>query len=266
MNSRLDTLRISDALYGPTGSHCYHNQSSLAETKRTELTDNESFDDAEEIRCRLLEEDVPGFPAWVGQSGVCDDDSLSSLSSDEGRSNRRRPIFATHWEKTSATRSTYARTGPFPKRKLVAHPCPYSVGSDDEDGSNASKSGNTYERTLKQEERIETSSAKVNSDRRSIFAGCLSRTEPSLQRVVSSCFAMSPQLSALSRRNAFSDSALVVKRLPSCLRPSKYSGNKLIRDCSRRSLPVSFAATVSVVKFEAPQEQWAASGWSSLFH
>ena len=265
MNSPLDTQSISDALNGPTGrsGHCYQNKSSLAETKHTELTGIESYDDAE-IRCRLVDEEVTGFPAWVEQSGCCDDDSMSSLESDEGRSSQRRPIFASHWEKSSVTRST-KRIGPFPKRKLVPHPCPYSVGSDDEVGSTASNSGNTYERTLKQDEGIKASS-EVNPDRRSIFARCLSRVEPPLQRAVSSCFSMSPQLSALSRRNALSDSALVVKKSPSCLRSSKYSGAKPVRDASRRSLPVSFNSTVSVVKYEIPQEQWAATGWSSLFH
>ena len=115
-------------------------------------------------------------------------------------------------------------------------------------------------------EGIKTSSSTVNSDRRSIFAGCIARTEPSLQRAASSCFAMSPQLSALSRRNAFSDSALVVKKLPSCLRSSKYSGTKAMRDFPTQSLPVKFASTVKIVKYEIPQEQWAPAGWSTLFH
>lgn len=265
MNSRLDSMRISDAPFGPSSGHSNRIKGSLAETQHTELTGVESFDDAE-IHCRLVEEEASRLPSRVDISGeFCDDDSLSSLSSDEAKPSQRRPIFASHWDKSSATRSM-KRSGPFPKRKLVAHPCPYSTESDDDVGSLTDHSGNTYERMLKQQEGIKTSSSTVNSDRRSIFAGCITRTEPSLQRAASSCFAMSPQLSALSRRNAFSDSALVVKKPPSCLRSSKYSGTKPVRESPSQSLPVKFSPTVKIVKYEIPQEQWAAAGWSSLFH
>jgi hypothetical protein len=57
-----------------------------------------------------------------------------------------------------------------------------------------------------------------------------------------------------------------VKTPPSCLRSSKYSGNKPVLKSPDQSLPVKFAATVKIVKYEIPQEQWAAAGWSSMFH
>jgi hypothetical protein len=141
--------------------------------------------------------------------------------------------------------------------------------SDDEsdDGSReaTSISGNTYERTLLKREGIKPSPPDNNIPRRRLFAGCMNHDNTKPVQRSNSCFGpVSSPMMMLSRRNACSDSALVVRKMSSCLRPPKYSGEEPSRHLDR-SRSVTFAQSASMVKYEIPQEQWAASGWSSYF-
>lgn len=267
MTSLDDTTREFGVfqLHHSASDRCHPTKTSLAGTKQTALTCPVSCSDDDEVDCEINDEQSNMFPRWVHPSKeVSDDASLSSMSSNENETCQRRQIFAMHWDRSPSTHSS-KRNRPFPKAQIATRPCPFSGGSDNDVDSDETDSENTYERTLKQQEGIKESSLLANSGRRRIFGGCMNRSDAQLERSTS-CFAMSPKLSALTRRNAFSDSALVVQKLPSCLRPSKYSGDKRTRISSDRSLPVSFSANVTFVTYEMPQEQWAASGWSNLFY
>jgi hypothetical protein len=261
--SSLDDTTMHVGIFQLTIDHGHPSKSSVAGTKQTALTCPVSCSDDDEIDSEINDEQPNMFPKWVHSSKeVSDDASFSSMSSNENEPCQRRQIFAMHWDRSPSTHSS-KRSRPFPNAKGVTRPCPFAAGSDVD--SDETDTENTYERTLKQQEGIKESSILANSGRRRIFGGCMNRSDPQLERSTS-CFAMSPKLSALTRRNAFSDSALVVQKLPSCLRPSKYSGEKRTRLQSDRSLPVSFSANVTFVTYEMPQEQWAASGWSNLFY
>jgi hypothetical protein len=194
-------------------------------------------------------------------SGSCDDGSVSSLSSDEETAPLRRSIFSSHW-KAEGKRQTSMRARALPTADVVTTSCPFSEYSDDETDFDENASGNTYERTLRKQEGIKASSEKV--DRRKIFAGCINSDPIFFER--SNCFRMNSPLSEMTRRHAFSDSALVVKKPSSCLRSPRYAGDESARHSTDSSQSVSFAASVTVIKFKVPQEQWASSGWSSFFH
>ena len=246
----------------PNNRH-HPTKASVAETNHTEMTCIESYDD--DTQHQRHQRQVMVFPKWVSASrDSCNEDSVSCLSSDEADSHRRRNIFSKHWEKQPNGKLASKRSRPFPKEKIVTHHCPFTSETKDENNNKEENdSGNSYERTLQMQEGSKLPSEVVNHDRRRIFAGCTSSRKPT--RSTSCCFAMSPQLSVTSRRNAISDSALIVKKLIPCLRPPKYSCGDPSRHTDR-SVSVSFSASISIVKYEIPQEQWAASGWSNFFY
>lgn len=174
--------------------------------------------------------------------------SLSSLSSCgselcKGRQNnvcgegsttsRPRSIFKTYWD-NSGDRPSMIRAD-----KSTATPATASVSSWDSDEESAA---NSYERILKRNEGVKTR-------RRSIFSQY--QSTPSLAR---------PYHPAPLERRAKSAPELEKKTLPSCLRRS----TNLNRACSSSS--VSFDCEVSVITFTSPQENWAAEGWSKIFH
>jgi hypothetical protein len=179
---------------------------------------------------------------------VCSYNSLSSLSSygseplnktehqnvcSEGSTTSRpRSIFKTYWEK-SGSGPSLSREG-----RSIATPVTASISSWDSDEQSAA---NSYERILKRNE-------GVKLKRRSIF-GSQYQSMPSLAR---------PYHPAPLERGTKSDSELGKKRLPSCLRSSNpYRG---------RASSVSFDCEVSVITYSSTQENWAAEGWSKMFH
>lgn len=181
---------------------------------------------------------------------VCSYNSLSSLSScgsehlgkteqksvcSEGSATSRpRSIFKSYWEK-SGSRPSLSRTS-----RSISTPTTASVSSHSWD-SDEQSAANSYERILKRNE-------GVKSSRRSIF-GSQYKSTPSLAR---------PYHPAPLAQKAKSDSELQKKRLPSCLRSSKLKRG--------RAPSVSFDCEVSVITYSSIQENWAAEGWSEIFH
>lgn len=163
------------------------------------------------------------------QESVCSQDSNTS---------RPRSIFKTYWEKSGSCPSL---TRVDKSSHSVNTPATASVSSwDTQDDESAA---NSYERILKRNEGVKTK-------RRSIFGATQYESMPSLSA--------RPYRPAPLERKAKSASELEKSRLPSCLRSH---GQHRAR-CSS----VSFDCEVSVITFSTPQENWAADGWSNLFH
>lgn len=180
----------------------------------------------------------PSTPATIATSAVDSDDSnsVSSLSSNEDED--RRSIFRTYWKQNSN------RIAPF--AEATSRLRTRSISDEDSD-----KSNNTYERSLKEQEGIPR--------RRSIFGNNAQQCLVKQQSLP--CFRMN---APLVYRKAVSDSELQCKRLPSCLRPSKYSGasSTLKKKCDKE---VSFSERTHVVDYTIPVEVWAEDGWSKYF-
>jgi hypothetical protein len=123
----------------------------------------------------------------------------------------------------------------------ISTPATASVSSHSWD-SNEQSAADNNERILKQNKGIKSS-------RRSIFDSQYKSTS-SLSR---------PYHPAPLEQKAKSDSELQKKRLPSCLR----STSNFNRVCSSS---VSFDCEVSVITYSSVQENWAAEGWSEMFH
>jgi hypothetical protein len=158
-----------------------------------------------------------------------------NISSEGSATSRPRLIFKSYWEK-SGSRPSLSRTGWSISTPTTASVYSHSWDSDDQ---NAAKSS---ERILKRNEGIKSS-------RRSIF-GSQYKSTTSLAR---------PYHPAPLEQKAKSDSELEKMRLPSCLR----SSNLNIGGCTSS---VSFDCEVSVITYSSVQENWAAEGWSEMFH
>lgn len=158
-----------------------------------------------------------------------------SISSKASATSRPRLIFKSYWKK-SGSRPSLSRTG-----LSISTPATASVSSHSWD-SNEQSAADNNERILKQNKGIKSS-------RRSIFDSQYKSTS-SLSR---------PYHPAPLEQKAKSDSELQKKRLPSCLR----STSNFNRVCSSS---VSFDCEVSVITYSSVQENWAAEGWSEMFH
>eukprot|EP00545_Synedropsis_sp_CCMP1620_P003602 CAMPEP_0119025204 /NCGR_PEP_ID=MMETSP1176-20130426/33331_1 /TAXON_ID=265551 /ORGANISM="Synedropsis recta cf, Strain CCMP1620" /LENGTH=271 /DNA_ID=CAMNT_0006980697 /DNA_START=128 /DNA_END=939 /DNA_ORIENTATION=+ len=271
MTDHIDMSLLLQTLPQSNNNHinkkCLHrSHSSGEETKRTEDTSVESSPDDNDLHYHQ-NDDEPCCTVPLGLLSFSSGDSsgsLSSLSSDEGGA--ARSIFSQHWQKSKRNAAIATkRRRPFPKTQIVAAAHPFCTSSDDESDYNSqpSSSGNTYERTLRKREGIKASDNSPGAARRILFAGCMNgdgaafKSSKKVQRSTS-CFAPNslPMQMLLSRRNACSDSALILKKMSSCLRPPKYSGNDPSRHLDRAQ-PVSFALSASIMNYEIPQEQWA---------
>ena len=183
--------------------------------------------------------------------------SLSSLSScgnfsesacsQESSSSRPRSIFKSYWENSGTTPSISRARKASPS---VTTPATASVSSWDSEDDDDESAANSYERILKRNEGIKT------RRRRSIFNSKY-QSMPSLGRPY--------HPGAPGERKIKSTSALLSQRpARSCLRSSSDEGQKTTRPACSSS--VSFDCEVSVITYSAPKENWAAEGWSKMFH
>jgi len=188
----------------------------------------------------------PSLISGSSSSSLADDSSdLSSISSDESFEPRRRSIFSPEMSDSLRQESiTQDRTDP----------CPFSLDSDAEhDEDHKDQGENAYERALSRRDGLQpTRETSLCGLGKGIFGGCIQKSE----RRKSFFDMLSSPLSGITRRHAFSDSALVTKDLQSCLKQSKLS----------RQRSVSFATAVAVIDYEIDKEQFATPGWSQYFH
>eukprot|EP00547_Thalassionema_nitzschioides_P004654 CAMPEP_0194215084 /NCGR_PEP_ID=MMETSP0156-20130528/16614_1 /TAXON_ID=33649 /ORGANISM="Thalassionema nitzschioides, Strain L26-B" /LENGTH=214 /DNA_ID=CAMNT_0038943507 /DNA_START=76 /DNA_END=717 /DNA_ORIENTATION=+ len=190
--------------------------------------------------CKSLP-DSPSPPDLVPVSSFVNGCSVSSISREDTTLACRRSIFPAKYEQVPSTQG-------LPTLIIVR-----SLPLDTEDIRDYDDKGdqikNPYESVLKQQETIQ-SDDKLNTTARMI------RELPLESKFESyNCFPIASRLSALMVRNSTSDSALVVKSLHSCLRPTKYSnkvksGHK-VSNCSH----VTFASEVSMMKYNLPKEK-----------
>ena len=175
----------------------------------------------------------------LSSCGTDGSNSEESVCSQETNTSRPRSIFKTYWENTGSSPSL-TRAGK--SSCSVRTPATASVSSwDSHDDESAA---NSYERILKRNEGVKTK-------RRSIFSSFQYKSEPSLS------LARPYHPSPLERR-AKSAPELEKRPLPSCLRSSEQQ--------RARSSSVSFDCEVSVITYNTLTENWAADGWSKMFH
>lgn len=233
-----------------TSSHIENGNSSIPEVlslptstlilsmdKLTMSTENEEIGNASS--------DLPSVSSYNSLSSLssCGNFSEVSVRSEESTSStRQRSIFKSYWKNTGSTPSI-TRTGK--SSPSVATPATASVSSWDSDDE--STAANSYERVLKRNEGV-----KSSSRRRSIFGSTKYDSMPSLLA--------RPYHPAPLERKIKSTSALSTERLPSCLRSSERE------EGSKRCSSVSFDCEVSVITYTCPKENWAAEGWSKMFH
>jgi len=177
-------------------------------------------------------------------SSVSSDETEGSMNDDDFNDQTPRSIFKTYWEKKGGSASIRRSSQPTDYTQSLS-----GCASDEE---SESSSANTYERTLRKNEGVSTSSRRI------IFGtGCYSQSTPTLS------------LSTLVNdfRKTRSSSELERKPKASCLRPCRYSGQQQrnTSEGSTAEASVTFSKQVKVATFQPPLEKWAAAGWSDFF-
>jgi hypothetical protein len=191
---------------------------------------------------RSLWDSISSLPP-LDQLTVCsgdDDSSVSTISStdEDFREDKPRSIFRSYWEKKGGR---YAKKD-IPVSVPLTPFSPTSVGEE--------LNSKTYERSLKLNE-----IAPPSSDSRRRIFGKMS-SSPTLSLAVA--------LEMNFRKTQSASSLPGGKPTVSCLRPSRYSGNRR-RNSDASDASVSFSSKVDVVVFQTPREQWAPEGWSNWF-
>jgi len=180
-------------------------------------------------------------------STACDDDnsSLSSMSSAGhcAQDVKPRTLFKSYWETSGSFRSLKSVSVPVKELSFTSPEVDTTVAI-------------TYEHTLELREISVPRTESTPRTRRRIFG----------QLVCSDSLPLFPSLNLhKDLREIRSASALTHKKpKESCLRQSRFSGQRR-RDSDASDASVSFSATVDVVFFEPPSEQWAPAGWSDRF-
>lgn len=198
---------------------------------------------------------APDLVVSLSSEFCIDDASVSSISSNESFQPRRRSIFSSTMNDQQDRVSRTQNRSALSATASETNSCPFSLDSDDEYQNDQHE--NFYEVALKRREKLDTPrprSTPLCGFGNGIFGGCTKNNERR-----KSCFgSFNFSVSGMTRRNAFSDSALVVKDLRSCLKASKLSRNDRDR--------VSFSTTVSVIDYQVDEEQFSSPGWSQYFH
>lgn len=219
---------------------------------------NHNEDDVDELSLARYDlamdifKERPGTPSTIATSGYDSDgdhSSVSSLSSGEGEPDRR-SIFRSYWKRNGNLEPSSPASRPGMRKRSMPPP---QIPNENEQEMNddSENTNNTYERTLKEQE-------DSPQPRRSIFGTNIQKLTK--QRSVP-CFRMNPPL---AYRKAVSDSTLQCKRLPSCMRPARFSGLNL-RESLNQQRKVSFDGRIHIVDYDLPVEVWAEDGWSKHF-
>lgn len=191
-------------------------------------------------------------------SGSCaDSDSVSSISKGDASLTHQRSIFPARVNQKYAQISNIR--GP-PTLITCTNPPP-DTEFDEYVSYKVDRMNNIYEDALQYQEKPRNKLGnRLNLDKER-FWGISSKSESDSY----DCFSIVSTISTLMIRKTTSDSALMVKTAPSCLRSCKYSGklkgDEPIKNCNH----VTFASEVSVLKYNIPKERWVSAGWSSYF-
>jgi hypothetical protein len=195
----------------------------------------------------------PCTPSTIAASGYDSDgdhSSLSSLSFEDAELHRR-SIFGSYWKQNESLESSSPASRPGMRKRSMPPP-QIPIENEYETNDDSQTENNTYERTLKEQE-------DPPKSRRSIFGTDIQALTK--QRSMP-CFRINPPLAI--RRKAVSDSTLQCKRLPSCMRPARFSGCNLQESVSQPR-KVSFDGRIHIVDYDLPVEVWAEDGWSKHF-
>jgi hypothetical protein len=227
------------------------------ESSKTDVTQNESIDDDDDF-IDVRGEQHLAFPMFLISSlEDFDNASLSSASSGEDKTSFRRKIFH-EYVNSSSMYSNMARKS-----------CIFEGGSHEctteGDHCEVSIAKECKFQEVDKEEKGSPEQPLHTNYRRRIFFEHQDKSHHPVRKYEPRLDQRS-MLPSWTKRHALSDSALLKKPTRSCLRSSTLFNDMKDGGRFHRYPSVSFSDTVTFVRFEIPQEQWAANGWTQHFH